>query len=450
MVNSVNGILKTAKETGFDDVAAYVTTSRSIYMKITQSTVDSVVEKKNFNCDLFLEKDKKLLILNNISDISNERIKKELNRGANIIKGLKPKEDYMGIAKAPFKKLKKTIGNDKAIENADVATLSDKANATINSALANGATNVTAMFVVGSSTSEYGTSNGFLHSDKDTFTRLSIRTFHDNFTYQDVFTSRKLNDIKFEQIGKKTAQMASSTKTVGKITDGKYDIIYMQSPGGALLTNVNSAACMTNAETGSIFTNKLHKEVANKNIRIYDDGTLKGGVSSSLYDGEGTPSQKTPVITDGILKNYLHNYSTAKKYKTKSTGNAGLLSPSTRTLVMEHDNKVKDIDKLISETKNGILITNSWYTRFSNYLTGDFSTMPRDLAIYIKNGQPMYTIKQKNIGVIVGIRITDNILRMLKNIDLVAKDERQAASWDVDDNFFVPSFMVRDATVTVV
>jgi PmbA protein len=278
-----------------------------------------------------------------------------------------------------------------------------------------------------------------------------IRTFHKKLSFQDVFASRKLSDINFEKAANKGAEMTKNIKSIGKIKNGVYDIIYLPSPGGSLLTNINSAACMSNAETGSIFTGKLKKEVAHPDLRIYDDGKIEEGIGSSAYDSEGTVSQRTTLVEDGIFKNYLHNHSTAKKYKTKSTGNAGLITPQSRSLVMEHKNTVRDIDAMIREVKNGILITNSWYTRFSNYISGDFSTVPRDLAILIKNGEPVYAIKQKDIGVIVGIRISENLVRMMKNIELVEKNVRQCASWDTDfDYFFAPSFLVKDVTVTVV
>ena len=39
---------------------------------------------------------------------------------------------------------------------------------------------------------------------------------------------------------------------------------------------------------------------------------------SCKFDEEGVPIQKTEIIKKGILKTYLHNTSTAKKYNTKT------------------------------------------------------------------------------------------------------------------------------------
>ena len=243
---------------------------------------------------------------------------------------------------------------------------------------------------------------------------------------------------------------ASKVKKTGKIESGKYDIVYRQSPGGSLVYMTNGMACIGNVETGGFFTGKLGKEVASKEISIYDDGNIDGGIDASPYDSEGYPTRRTPVVKKGVLANYLHNYSTAKKYNRESTGNAGLVEPNPNTMVFEHRKKVKDVDELVAETENGVLVTNTWYTRFSNYLTGDFSTVPRDLALYIKKGEIQFAIKQRNVGSMVGIRISDNMIRMLKSTECAADDMRQSSSWDVDgDYYFMPSILVRGADVSV-
>jgi PmbA protein len=41
-----------------------------------------------------------------------------------------------------------------------------------------------------------------------------------------------------------------------------------------------------------------------------------------MFDGEGVPHQKTPVIENGVLKNFLYDNYSARKDGTESTGNA--------------------------------------------------------------------------------------------------------------------------------
>jgi PmbA protein len=65
----------------------------------------------------------------------------------------------------------------------------------------------------------------------------------------------------------------------------------------------------------------LEQEVVSKSLSIYDDGTLQRRSSICNSDGEGVSSQKTPLIENGILKNFLYDIYTAKKGGCQPTGN---------------------------------------------------------------------------------------------------------------------------------
>ena len=71
----------------------------------------------------------------------------------------------------------------------------------------------------------------------------------------------------------------------------------------------------------SVFKEKLDKKIANDNVTAYDDATLDYHWGSYGMDGEGYLSQKNVLIENGILRNYIFDYMTAKKMKMKQTGN---------------------------------------------------------------------------------------------------------------------------------
>ena len=73
-------------------------------------------------------------------------------------------------------------------------------------------------------------------------------------------------------------------------------------------------------------------------LNIYDDGLNEKNISSAPFDGEGTPTQKLCLIKKGKLENFLHSESTARIFKTKPTGHAGMgskVSVSPDWLVVE-------------------------------------------------------------------------------------------------------------------
>ncbi|MFA5959449.1 MAG: metalloprotease TldD [Tatlockia sp.] len=71
----------------------------------------------------------------------------------------------------------------------------------------------------------------------------------------------------------------------------------------------------------SAFSGRLGQQVAAKGVTVVDDGTLKDRRGSLTIDDEGTPSQCTTLIEDGVLVNYMQDKLNAKLMNMKPTGN---------------------------------------------------------------------------------------------------------------------------------
>jgi TldD protein len=71
----------------------------------------------------------------------------------------------------------------------------------------------------------------------------------------------------------------------------------------------------------SAFSSQLGKQVAAKGVTVVDDGTLANRRGSLTIDDEGTPTQSTTLIEDGVLVNYMQDKLNAKLMGMKSTGN---------------------------------------------------------------------------------------------------------------------------------
>lgn len=71
----------------------------------------------------------------------------------------------------------------------------------------------------------------------------------------------------------------------------------------------------------SAFSGCLGQQVAAPGVTVVDDGTLQDRRGSLTIDDEGTPSQCTTLIENGILVNYMQDKLNAKLMGMKSTGN---------------------------------------------------------------------------------------------------------------------------------
>lgn len=76
-----------------------------------------------------------------------------------------------------------------------------------------------------------------------------------------------------------------------------------------------------NRKGSSAFAGRLGERVASPGVTVVDDGTLAGRRGSLNVDDEGTPTQCTTLIEDGILKAYLQDTLNARLMGVRSTGN---------------------------------------------------------------------------------------------------------------------------------
>ncbi|MFO7976905.1 MAG: metallopeptidase TldD-related protein [Candidatus Hydrogenedentota bacterium] len=103
-----------------------------------------------------------------------------------------------------------------------------------------------------------------------------------------------------------------------------------------------------------------------------------------------------------------------------TTANAGLIAPHPWNVVVSPGDS--SLEDMIREVDHGLLVTNVWYTRFQNYHTGDFSTIPRDAAITIDNGELGHAV--------TGIRISDSLPRLLTSITRLSRKQQQIHWWE--------------------
>lgn len=76
-----------------------------------------------------------------------------------------------------------------------------------------------------------------------------------------------------------------------------------------------------NRKGTSTFSGRVGEKVASALCTVVDDGTLLNRRGSLNMDDEGTPTQRTTLIENGILKGYLQDKLNARLMGTVSTGN---------------------------------------------------------------------------------------------------------------------------------
>ncbi len=111
-----------------------------------------------------------------------------------------------------------------------------------------------------------------------------------------------------------------------------------------------------NRKKTSVFHNLVGKKVASEGVTIVDDGTLDNRRGSLNIDDEGTPTENTVLIENGILKNFMQDRMNARLMNTRSTGNGRresykhIIMPRMRNTIMLNGNNtqeemIKSVDK---------------------------------------------------------------------------------------------------------
>jgi TldD protein len=113
-----------------------------------------------------------------------------------------------------------------------------------------------------------------------------------------------------------------------------------------------------NRKKTSAFSGLLGQRVAAPGVTVIDDGTIAERRGSLSIDDEGTPSQCTTLIEDGILVGYMQDRQNARLMGAEPTGNgrrqshAHVPMPRMTNTIMTAGNAERD--EIIASVKNGI------------------------------------------------------------------------------------------------
>ncbi len=427
-----NSIMNLAKRMGFGDVVIISHINERKQVRFANGEITVAKHWSERKTELFVERDKRIASTE-LSNYESEHIESVLNALYKLTSNLEKREDYYGIAEGPFNYENIEDTYDSRVLDTDPI---EHVEAAINATQLD---RVAGVLYVDHPQTFLTTSNNIEAKDEGTGIEISIRAFKNDLASGHATQSaRTLEKFDPERAGKKAGDIARMV-TEPKLGDaGKFDVVFDPLSIGNLLTMVGEFASVMAVESGfSCFVDKIGKKVATEQFTLRDIGNLPNGYGTRKFDDEGVPTKNTAFIESGVFKTYLLNHSYAKKYSMENTGNAGIIMPMPWNLYVEPGTYSQDE---LFDVKRGIYVTNIWYTRFQNYLTGDFSTIPRDGIFLIENGEIT--------GAIKNIRISDNIQRMLLNISGIGKVPEQIHWWEAEIPVHTPYIRVKDVGIT--
>ena len=187
-----------------------------------------------------------------------------------------------------------------------------------------------------------------------------------------------------------------------------------------LLDVLADSFCADQVQKGmSGLEGKRGKRIFGEHVSILDDGLLKKGQGSALFDDEGVPQQRTTLVSAGELQGYLYDGASARREGMRSTGNAvrsggftGAPEVGVTNLFVKKGKH--PLAALLSEMGNGFLITELMGVHTANAVTGEFSFGCAGQVV--RGGAIAHPFK--------GMAVAGNLFDLYKRVELVGSDLR--------------------------
>lgn len=171
-----------------------------------------------------------------------------------------------------------------------------------------------------------------------------------------------------------------------------------------------------NRKGSSAFSGKIGERVAAPGVTVIDDGTLADRRGSLNIDDEGTPTQRTVLIEDGILKGYMQDRMNARLMGMAPTGNGRRESyahlPMPRMTNTYMLNGQHDAQEIIASVKDGLYAVNFGGGQVD--ITSGKFVFSASEAWRIENGKLTYPVK--------GASLIGNGPEVLNYVSMVGND----------------------------
>jgi PmbA protein len=214
-----------------------------------------------------------------------------------------------------------------------------------------------------------------------------------------------------ESVGRQAAERAVQQLGARKASTCEVPVVWDPQVGTAFLWMMFAAANGHNVyQRTSFLLDCEGEQIAAPGVTITDDATMPGLMGSRPFDGEGVPTQRTPIFENGVFKTFLYDTYSARRAGRQSTGNASAGGGVTfSNLYMQAGKHTRE--QIIASVDNGLYLT-GLLGFGENLTTGDFSRGAQ--GVWIENGQLTYPVAE--------INISGKLREMLQDIDMIGHD----------------------------
>ena len=221
------------------------------------------------------------------------------------------------------------------------------------------------------------------------------------------------------------------------VPTGHYDVIFDAQCQPTMFSTFSMMFSGKAAKDGiNPMRDKVGQAVADQRLNLFDSPLMDDGFGYALFDDEGSPTARTPLIASGNLETLIHNSATAAHFGLQTTGN-GARSPRSTLEVQLHQLEIGpgDADDDALTAGEYLELTDLTGTHSgANAVAGDFSFGAS--GFLCRDGERIQPVRN--------VTVAGNFYEMLKKIGLIGKDRR----WDMNRHAFMPSIRFSDIAIS--
>ncbi len=221
-----------------------------------------------------------------------------------------------------------------------------------------------------------------------------------------------------ESLGEEAARRVSVLLDAQPAPAGTMPVVIAAEAGGTMIHEAVGHGLEADLACNglSVYQNRINQQVASPLITVLDDGTMPEKRGSFAFDDEGTPSKRTVLIENGVLKGYLVDRLSAMKFDLMATGNG-------RRESFRHSPIVRMTNTYIAPGKDdpASILKNTTYGVYVKAMGGgQVNTVTGDFVFAVTEG---YLIRNGALGEpIRGATLVGNGPKALSIVDRVGND----------------------------
>jgi TldD protein len=221
-----------------------------------------------------------------------------------------------------------------------------------------------------------------------------------------------------ETLSREVAARAHAKLDAPQAPAGEMAIVIAASAGGTLIHEAVGHSLEADAVlegTSPSYKGKIGAVVANEKLTVYDDPTVPLKRGSFRFDDEGTPSEASKLIENGVLRDLMWDRLSARKENRASNGHGRRESYAHRPIPRMSNTFIApgpdDPAEILKSVPNGLLVTKMG--------GGQVNTANGDFVFEVEEGFQLIDGKRQLVR---GATLLGNGPETLRLIDMVGRD----------------------------